>query len=91
MKGGSGGAGGALVQVEPLAPRLLGESSAASTPGGAQQQKLHFNYQLHIVLLMADHLGGAACLFTTRKLRCNTSKANTDRFVHAWPVITQRN
>lgn len=26
---------------------------------GAQQQRLHFNYQVHLVLLMGDRLGGS--------------------------------
>lgn len=65
MKGGSGGAGGAAVQVAPLALGLLGESAAATaaaTPGGlgggcgtavgGVRQRLHFNYQVHLVLLL---------------------------------------
>lgn len=58
MKGGSGGAGGVAVQVAPPAPRPL-VSPLPPPLQGAQQQRLHFNYQVHLVLLMGHRLGGS--------------------------------
>lgn len=44
-----------------LSPSGSWVSSLPPPLQGAQQQRLHFNYQVHLVLLMGHRLGGSEC------------------------------
>lgn len=73
---------------------------------GAQQQRLHFNYQVHLGLLMGHRLGGSewadipyrscfisSCMFTARYFPFPMwrSSGNRDFIIPAWPVAPPHN